>query len=575
MVGNSSAVKSSSISSCFLFFYCFFICPFLLYIVLTNGCQIIEWEMLSMSSCLISVPFILDPVGVSFSFVVCFISGCVMLFSSFYMASEVFLSRFIWLVMLFVFSMNALIFIPSSIALLLGWDGLGIVSFVLVVFYQNNKSLGAGMLTALANRVGDVALLTGIGLALSGGHWNILFFDSSEYLGGLAVCIMLAGMTKSAQVPFCSWLPAAMAAPTPVSALVHSSTLVTAGVFLLIRFYYFISVWEYFNVVLIFISVVTLVLAGIGASYEFDLKKVIALSTLSQLGVMMMSLGLGFPMLALFHLFTHALFKAMLFLCAGSIIHSSGDIQDLRLLGGLWKDMPVTVSCLNVANLALCGAPFVGGFYSKDLILEMMMFSPCNMFIIFMGLLATGLTCLYSLRLSYYSLWGVMGRLSLGSPSDENLSCSFSMIFLTILTIFGSLIIQESIIGFSEVIIIPILYKMSIFFVIGVGGFLAFLIVEKSMVKESYGSASTNFFSLMWFFSLLSTHPFSFLVMKGGETMFKQLDHGWLEVIGGKGVFNSVKFVSKMNQEVQKSIINSFIFSMFFMFLCLFVVFMM
>nr|QBC73177.1 NADH dehydrogenase subunit 5 [Cocculina subcompressa] len=570
---NSNLVKSSSISSCFLFFYCFFVCPFLLFSVLMNGCQVIEWEMLSISSCLVSVPFILDPIGISFSFVVCFISGCVMLFSSFYMANEVFLSRFIWLVMLFVCSMNALIFIPSSVALLLGWDGLGIVSFALVVYYQNTKSLSAGMLTALANRIGDVALLTGIGLALSGGHWNILFFDNFSYLGGLSICILLAGMTKSAQVPFCSWLPAAMAAPTPVSALVHSSTLVTAGVFLLIRFYYFIEVWEYFNIILIFISVVTLVLAGIGASYEFDLKKVIALSTLSQLGVMMMSLGLGFPMLALFHLFTHALFKAMLFLCAGSIIHSSGDIQDLRLLGGLWKDMPVTVSCLNVANLALCGAPFVGGFYSKDLILEMMMFSPCNMFIIFMGLLATGLTCLYSLRLSYFSLWGPLGRLSVGSASDEDLKCSFSMIFLTILTIFGSLVIQESMIGFSEVIVIPFVYKMSIFFVIGVGGVLAFLLVEKSFVKEPYGKNSTSFFSLMWFFSLISTHPFSLLSMKSSETMLKQLDYGWLEVVGGKGVFSGVKFISSINQEIQKSIINSFIFSMFLMFLCLFILY--
>ena len=222
------------------------------------------------------------------------------------------------------------------------------------------------MLTALANRIGDVAILTAIGLCVMQGHWEVFFMENYKFIRGISFCILLAGITKRAQVPFSRWLPAAMAAPTPVSALVHSSTLVTAGVFLLIRFFPFISVWEYFSPCLLLVSVSTLFMAGIRASYEFDIKKVIALSTLSQLGVIIISLAFFIPYLALFHLYTHALFKAMLFLCAGIIIHNNKNTQDLRILGNLWKDIPLTIRCLNIANLALCGAPFLRGFYSKD-----------------------------------------------------------------------------------------------------------------------------------------------------------------------------------------------------------------
>lgn len=195
-----------------------------------------------------------------------------------------------------------------------------------------------------------------------------------------------------------------MAAPTPVSALVHSSTLVTAGIFLVIRFFPFLEMFDGFKVGLLFISVITLLMAGIGANYEYDLKKVIALSTLRQLGVMIMRLGLGIPFLALFHLYTHALFKAILFLCAGAIIHNNNNSQDLRQLGNLWNQMPLTISCLNVANLALCGAPFMRGFYSKDLILETRLFSPCNFLMLLLIFLATGITAAYRVRLSIYAL---------------------------------------------------------------------------------------------------------------------------------------------------------------------------
>jgi len=185
------------------------------------------------------------------------------------------------------------------------------------------------------------------------------------------VFIILAGLTKRAQIPFSAWLPAAMAAPTPVSALVHSSTLVTAGVYLLIRFY---SVFEselLLGAALFYLGALTMLMAGIVASFETDLKKIIALSTLSQLGLIVLSVGLGNINLAIFHLIVHAIFKALLFLCGGKIIHSFGGEQDIRFIGGINTNLPVSLVTLNVANFSLCGIPFISGFYSKDLILEM------------------------------------------------------------------------------------------------------------------------------------------------------------------------------------------------------------
>lgn len=213
------------------------------------------------------------------------------------------------------------------------------------------------------------------------------------------ILILIAAITKSAQVPFSRWLPAAMAAPTPVSALVHSSTLVTAGVFLLIRFYPFLSSFDYFKLFLLIISTTTLTIAGLRAITECDLKKIIALSTLSQLGVMIISLSLGLVELAFFHLLTHAIFKALLFMRAGTLLHLFSHNQDLRGFGNLSFQAPFVVSTIVVANLALCGFPFIAGFYSKDLILEFILESSASFFLLCMAMGATFLTSAYSVRL--------------------------------------------------------------------------------------------------------------------------------------------------------------------------------
>jgi len=209
---------------------------------------------------------------------------------------------------------------------------------------------------------------------------------------------LLAGITKRAQIPFSAWLPAAIAAPTPVSALVHSSTLVTAGVYLLIRFNFIMEI----NNFLLFIGVITIFMSGLGANLEMDLKKIIALSTLSQLGLIIMILGAGYYELSFFHLMSHAMFKSLLFLCAGVFIHSMGDIQDIRLAGKMNLSLPVRSFYFVSSSIALCGFPFLTGFYSKDLILESYFILESNVIMYFLIFTSTIFTLSYSVRLIYY-----------------------------------------------------------------------------------------------------------------------------------------------------------------------------
>lgn len=271
-----------------------------------------------------------------------------------------------------------------------------------MIYYQNYKSYNAGMLTALRNRLGDVAILLRITWIINYGRFNYCnYLEVIKAEGGLKlvlVLVRLAALTKRAQVPFSAWLPAAIAAPTPVSSLVHSSTLVTAGVYLLIRFQGALQLRGVREILLV-LGVLTIFISGLGANLENDLKKIVALSTLRQLGLIVGILGIGYYQLAYFHLLTHALFKALLFMCAGSIIHRAKGYQDLRLISGVIIIKPLTRARFLVSNLSLCGFPFLAGFYSKDIILEIIRISVVRSFIIMLFYISTGFTVIYTYRL--------------------------------------------------------------------------------------------------------------------------------------------------------------------------------
>lgn len=221
-----------------------------------------------------------------------------------------------------------------------------------------------------------------------------------------------------------------MAAPTPVRALVHSSTLVTAGVFLIIRFYPFLRSYNIFNVIILIIACITIFMAGMSALVECDIKKIIALSTLRQLGVIISAIGLGLPNLAYFHLITHALFKALLFVCAGTLINLHHHRQDLRRMGNLTLQIPLTISCLNIANIALCGLPFLSGFYSKDLIIEIRLFNSYRYVVVVLFILATMMTAAYSIRLTYTGVLAINLGMSIQYVDDNSLDNTSPMLFL-------------------------------------------------------------------------------------------------------------------------------------------------
>nr|YP_007475286.1 NADH dehydrogenase subunit 5 [Ommastrephes bartramii]BAM76981.1 NADH dehydrogenase subunit 5 [Ommastrephes bartramii] len=528
--------------SIMLFSWFLIMCLMLIYLCMNNISLLFSWEIMNCMSSSVDFDLVVDWMSCSFSGLVCFIAGCVMVFTISYMSGDGNLLRFSLTVMLFVLSMNFLIFIPSLISLLLGWDGLGLVSFCLVIYYQNSKSLAAGMLTVLMNRVGDCFILSAVSVLVVLGHWNILCLWNFEGFMAVNLFIMVAGMTKSAQIPFSSWLPAAMAAPTPVSALVHSSTLVTAGVFLFIRFFDYLSSYYWFGVFMVYISILTTIMSGVCALYEYDMKKIIALSTLSQLGVMMMSLGLGQPMLALFHLYTHAMFKALLFMCGGNIIHCFSGKQDMRQINNVSKLLPVTSAFLNISNMALCGLPFLAGFYSKDLIVEGLIVGNINVVTMSLGLFGVCLTVLYSMRFSFYIIWGNESSDAYTNVSDNDMKMIFPMSMLVMGALWGGFIFQSLFCLFSVEFFLPSAMKLMVPCLIVLSLLFSFGFWDKGVVKGNF-SILNHINSSMWFLSTFICYPSMTMFKCTTNSSLKVVDMGWFEIMGGQGVFNFNKIM--------------------------------
>nr|AYW52620.1 NADH dehydrogenase subunit 5 [Elateridae sp. JWH-2018] len=538
------------VSVCFIYFICFLIFSIIsfsfgLYFMIMDFSLMLEFELMSINSSIICMGLLFDWMSLLFMSFVLYISSMVIFYSEEYMYGDLNLNRFILLVVMFVVSMMFLIISPNLISILLGWDGLGLVSYCLVIYYQNIKSYNAGMITALSNRIGDVALLISIAWMLNYGSWNYIYYldfmkddFSMNIIGWL---VLLAAMTKSAQMPFSSWLPAAMAAPTPVSSLVHSSTLVTAGVYILIRFSFSLS--NNIMLFLLFISSMTMFMAGLGANYEFDLKKIIALSTLSQLGLMMSILALGECNLALFHLLTHALFKALLFMCAGCIIHNVSNCQDIRYMGSLIYMMPITCCFFNIANFALCGLPFLAGFYSKDLILEVLSMSYLNVFIYLVYYISTGLTVCYSMRLSYYTLFGHFNFISCHSINDNGVIMLKGMGGLILLVICGGSALSWLIFPTPYFICLPFLMKLMVLLVIFIGGWLGYELSQFSLnySLNSLGfKYSSFFFASMWNLPVLSTFGVNWYPLSMGGYYYKSIDSGWSEYFGSQNMYLSM-----------------------------------
>lgn len=504
------------------------------FIFISGGELALEWEAFSAFGQKITLLLLFDFISLIFLRTVCLISGCVFFYRVRYIGGDIFNPRFAALVFMFILRMALIILRPNLVSLLLGWDGLGVTSYLLVCYYISEKRFNASILTALTNRIGDVAILLCISLWVRCGIFNYGLVRSARVnvLRSALTLVIIAAITKRAQIPFSAWLPAAMAAPTPVSALVHSSTLVTAGVYFLVRINYLILLrgWRSW---LLALGLFTITMAGAAAIFELDIKKVIALSTLRQLGVIFFSLGMGQPFIAFFHLISHAYFKAILFMAAGSIIHTVKDYQDLRKIGGSLINLPALATVCLVRNLSLCGMPFLSGFYSKDLILESLFVQGPRLVVFVVRIIATGLTVVYSCRLTLgiFNLFRGRERYSAEGDSDFFILRGISILI-------GPAIIGgwwlRGLIPRRLIIFIPLWQKLTVLILVLVSGALALSGVG---VREQPNKIPSKFFHQIWFMPITFRIGLTNGGLSYGKSNSLNVDETWLTFSTWQGIF--------------------------------------
>nr|ABK79916.1 NADH dehydrogenase subunit 5 [Tigriopus californicus] len=463
---------------------------------------VLLWEGFSQICHPLGFCLLVDSESCFFGSTVCLIAGSVMLFSVYYMSSEKFFYRFVGIILVFVSSMVLLIFSPGLLSVFIGWDGLGVTSFLLVIYFFSDKSLNAGLLTLLTNRLGDIFLLLSVSVAWGSFGAELSSLEGSGFsLGGVWLLgIFAASLTKSAQVPFSAWLPAAMAAPTPVSALVHSSTLVTAGLYLLIRFSSGLSNSEFWSWGL-FISSCTLVMASFSSLVEYDMKKIVALSTLSQLGLMGMAVSMQSMSGAFFHLIMHAYFKALLFMIMGYWIHQCSGYQDLRISSISSQEFNLSSTLTLLALSSLSGVPFLSGFISKDYLLESSsMLSSVSSVSGLLMVVGCMLTVMYSGRL----LTSLLGFKWSGEPvcnwSENSWAFWSSLLVLSMLSLVGGWWLSGYLSPLGSVLLIPKEIKF-VFSMIVLGG----MILSWGLCRwESSLTGSLGLLGSLWGLSFLS-----------------------------------------------------------------------
>ena len=457
---------------------------------------------------------LIDKTSLVFLLTVSLISLSVFTFRSSYIKREKFFLRFSLLLISFVFSIVALILCPNLFSILLGWDGLGISSYLLVIYYNRDKSYNAGIVTALTNRLGDVIIILAIAIVISQGSWVSLVNENLISYSSLFQLVLIIGcFTKRAQIPFRAWLPAAIAAPTPVSSLVHSSTLVTAGVYVLIRHVEHIDSFLISDYVFIR-GIATITIASLSAVAERDIKKIVALSTLSQLGIIVIRIGIRWILIAFMHLIIHAFFKAIIFISTGNAIHVRNSYQSCRKTGSIIISTPLNSASLVTGAISLIGAPFAAAFFSKEPILEgIISLSSCSLLDYYLIIVGVLLTMLYRTRflISVVSYLRKVEIASVISEEDTLINLSVVILFVPSFTR-GAIIANSYSVFINKVILYPSIWKISVFVMLLFGVLIALKLSEFSIVG-GYHWLRFNIWLLPSFSSSFSNH-ISFIIGK-------------------------------------------------------------